>query len=375
MKVEIITVSDTQLTSELPDVEAKHAARAVHSINVELTSMITVAEAEAIVEDALWCSMSRADVVLVIGEIRPGHGVLLPALAKVLGQRVVPENPGITGAAVLGMPGERDKYALMLRGVSSLVAVLPKNRLELAFLLDTEVLPFLRREPASNAVARWGLLRSAGVSRTMVEERLRDLTLNVRQRVHYASYADRTDIRVWVEADTVAEAEVELQRLMHNVRHRLGNQVYGNGSDRLETVIYDHLSRHGLTLVLAEINTGSAIAREWRELAVSNGPVQFVETDEIDAALHRLHLSDEPVVATCQSIASDLRVKYGTDLCLLVYNNVNPGGVQVFVCLANEAASVEDQFSYGGHPQSIAESAATRGLTTLRRWLLSNNLE
>ncbi|MCB0030910.1 MAG: hypothetical protein KDE28_23520, partial [Anaerolineales bacterium] len=67
MKVEVITVSDTQLTSELPDVEAKYAGRAVHSINVELSCMITVAEVEDLVADALWGSMSRSDVVLVIG--------------------------------------------------------------------------------------------------------------------------------------------------------------------------------------------------------------------------------------------------------------------------------------------------------------------
>ena len=375
MKVEVITVSDTQLTSELPDVEAKYAGRAVHSINVELSCMITVAEVEDLVADALWGSMSRSDVVLVIGDLRPGHGVLLPAVAKLLGYRLVTENPGITGAAVLGMPGESDKYALMFRGQSCLVVLLPKNRMELAFLLETEILPFLRKEPSSNKVARWGILRSAGALRTIIEDRLRDLTLNARQRVHYASYGERTDIRIWVEAETVAQAEIELQRLMRNVRDRLGSQVYGNGSDRLETVMYDHLTRHGLTLVLAEVSTGGAINREWRELAVSNGPVRFADSKDIDAAMQRLRESEDPITATCRRVATDLRDKYGTDLCLLVYNSVNPGGIQIFVCLANDISFAEEQASYGGHPQHIAESAATRGLTTLRRWLLANGFD
>ena len=373
MKVEIITVSDAQLTTEMPEVEAKHAARTVVQHALTLTGVTTSPEDEEVVADTLWGAMGRADAVMVIGEIQPGKGVILPAVSRVTGRRLAAENPGITGAAVLGMPGEFQRYALMFQGLSSIIILLPKNPRELAFLLDNEVIQYLQRDHSTNTVARWGILRSAGVMRSMLEERLRDLTLNARQRLHFATFAGRTDIRVWVEADSVSQAETELTRLMRNVRARLGDQIYGNGTDRLEMVLYDTLVRNDLTLVLAEVNSGAAIAREWRELATSTGPVKFAATKDIDEALERLQDDDELMTASCRRIADELRTRYGTDLCLLVYCNVNPGGIQVFVSLANDISFSEEQVSYGGHPKHIAEAAATRGLSTLRRWLISNN--
>jgi hypothetical protein len=67
-----------------------------------------------------------------------------------------------------------------------------------------------------------------------------------------------------------------------------------------------------------------------------------------------------------------LRERVGTDLSLLVLNQVSPGGMQLMVTLASPKGVSLIQRTFGGHPDNIADWTVTLSLVLLRRWLLAN---
>ena len=73
-----------------------------------------------------------------------------------------------------------------------------------------------------------------------------------------------------------------------------------------------------------------------------------------------------------RQVASQLREQRGTDLGLVVLNQVLAGGMQLMVTLASPKGISLIQRSFGGHPGNTAAWAVTLSLVWLRRWLLAN---
>ncbi len=376
MKVEIISISTDLLMGDILDVNTSYVSRSLRQINAKLTYKTFVGnELDAII-DVFQIALRRSDVVLAIGGLGDGPQEFTRlAAARATGRALIPQTPGIEGAQPIGGSDSRLKGFLIENEQGALIC-LPGERRGMSYLLETEVLPYLRRWISVDAQPGWVVLRTVGVMESSLKQKLSGLAQDARHRVTYDSFAGQTNVQLWVHADSQAEIERELAEMKGYVLAQLGDHVYGEGDDHLEDVVLRSLIDGGLTMALAECYTERILSRMLMRLPGANNSVQVFSTNtwrELHEIVQLEDLTPEAdLTRWCRGAAELLRLQFETDLALLVYKNVTQGGVQLLVTLASPRGVSVTQRSFGGHPENIDQWAATLGLSHLRRWLMAH---
>ncbi|MCA9934643.1 MAG: hypothetical protein H6662_00960 [Ardenticatenaceae bacterium] len=372
MKVEIVSIGDDLLVGDVLDTNIAHLSRSLREIRVPLTCKVTVGEDPDMVASVLQTGIRRADVVLAIdGAAQRAvlQGVLRQMSEDAQGNAANLMYETVIGDKSLQLPG------CWFESDDSLVICLPRERQEMAFLLETAVLPYLRakiqEEQAPEHVADWLLLRAVGIVESSAHLQLADLAQQPHTRITYDSFAGQTNIRVWAEGETQHEVAERLAQLKQLILLRLGDHIYGDGSARLENVILQLLGRSGIQLSLAECHTNNIIAGTLLTLPEADKQIQAMVADscaDLATALG-ISLPSGDLTRWCRLAVVQLLRRTQTDVSLLVYKNVSPGGIQVLVTLASNSGVSVTQRSFGGHPDNIDQWAFSLGLTHLRRWL------
>lgn len=376
MKVEIISIGTELLVSDILDTNAAHISRSLREVNIALTGKVTIGDDPEMIADAFQVALRRADLVIATGGLGSGKDdFTLEALTAVTNHPQIPEPPGIQGGIVLG-DSVVGSTGVMVEGPQGVLFCLPGNRREMSYLLETEVLPYIRERLSSKVHTGWTLLRCVGVMESSLKQELADLNANPEQRITFDSFAGQTNIRLWAKANSQAALDQKLMQLKTAVSQRLGDHVFGEDTDRLEAVVLHKLKQNNLHLSLAECYTHGVLQEIISPLPTATDHVHLQTAHswkELATSLKLENLTSENLSQWCRSAANALRHQNKTDLSLMVYNNVTQGGVQILVTLASPHGISVTQRSFGGHPENIDQWALTLGLTHLRRWLLVHN--
>jgi nicotinamide-nucleotide amidase len=259
MKVEIISIGTALLISDILDTNAAYISRALRELNAEPIYKVTVGNRLDHITHVLRIALERADVVFSTGGIGSGpEDFTYQAAAAATLSPLDPQTSFIRGSIPLAKAGESPS-GFMLDNLPGLLICLPANRREAAYLLETEVFPYLRAR--SGLQSEWIILRTVGVMESSLRQQLADLTLTANQRISFDSYAGQTNIRLRVQAETAEERQEQLAHLRHTITERLGDQIFGEGADRLETVILHMLARGQYRLAVAECCTGHFLSQ------------------------------------------------------------------------------------------------------------------
>ncbi|HRQ37115.1 MAG TPA: molybdopterin-binding protein [Chloroflexota bacterium] len=373
MKVEIVSIGTELLVSDILDTNSAFVSRSLREVKVDLTCKVTVGDDPDMIADAFRTALRRADVVISTGGLGTGRDDFTrQAVTAVTGREWQPDSPGIVGARLLGDASAHMCGFLMEEDAGVLIC-LPGNRREMSFLLETEVLPYLRQQIHSETKNGWALLRSVGLMESNLKQELADLATDPQHRVTFDSFAGQTNIRLWVQANSDEEVKNELHRMTSVVRERLGDHIYGAEADRLEEIVLNALIQNGVKLSLLECYTNQIMADTLNRLPGSNKVLNAMPWQTWFEAADKLHLeavTQNNLTQWSRAAAEKLVELSGDTLGLVVYSYVTQGGVQILVTLVSPNGASVTQRSFGGHPESIDQWALTLGLSHLRRWLL-----
>ncbi|MBE7532985.1 MAG: hypothetical protein HS099_25035 [Ardenticatenaceae bacterium] len=375
MKVEIVSIGTELLVSDILDTNSAFVSRSLREVKVDLTCKVTVGDDPDMIADAFRTALRRADVVISTGGLGTGRDdYTRQAVTAVTGRELLPDPPGIAGARLLGDTSVR-MGGLLMEEEAGVLICLPGNRREMSFLLETEVLPYLRQQIHSETKDGWALLRCVGLMESNLKQDLADLTTDPQHRVTFDSFAGQTNIRLWVQANSDEEVRNELHRMKNVVRERLGDHIYGAEADRLEDVVLNALIQNGVKLSLLECYTNQIIADTLNRLPGSNKVINAMPWQTWYEAADKLHLeavTQSNLTQWSRAAAEKLVELSGDMLGLVVYSHMTQGGVQILVTLASPNGASVTQRSFGGHPENIDQWALTLGLSYLRRWLLAH---
>jgi len=162
------------------------------------------------------------------------------------GSRVIPNDWGTAPGIILE---EGNKILILLPGP-------PK---EMIPMFETYVVPYLLS--FSSGIIHSRVLRVCGIGESFMEEKVKDL-IKTQTNPTIAPYAKEGEaiLRVTARADTKEEAEKMIERVVEEIRKRLGDYIYGEGETSLEEVVVDLLSKKSLTISIAESCTGGLIS-------------------------------------------------------------------------------------------------------------------
>ena len=366
MEIELISIGDRLLLSDILDTNAAHLSRQLHDAGLPVVCKTTVGDSIAILLDVLQSAAGRSQVIITIGgQADQTDGLVQRAIAHLEGPIDVDEEP-----LTLAMG-----TCLLLVWPRLVIATLPDDRREMAYLLTTELLPYLQKHFASQWHRESLTLRVVGIAESSIADRLSDLMPYELACISYNSYAGQTAVSLWADSYLKEQATVNLAHLRQMVKSRLNSYVFGEGDVRLEDRTVVMLNQCSCHLAIAEYGTDGTLVKLLKT-AVSAPRIDNIVTDdwqELNTKLgYTANEEDVDWTRSGRSIAEKLRVQFQTELGLFIHKRITGGGVQIMVTLATpKGVSIAQRF-FGGEPQSINDWASTLGLDHLYRWLLAN---
>jgi hypothetical protein len=237
----------------------------------------------------------------------------------------------------------------------SCVIALPGVPAEMVFLLEQDVIPYLRRRLKLKGMIKSRILRTAGLGESQIDHRIEDLERLSNPTVGLSAHPGRVDIRITAKASSEAEADELIWGIEATLRQRLGENIYGQDQDTLEGVIAEWLRTRGEQIVTVEYGTASALAASLSPFADVYAGGQLLPSAEIDRA-------DE--ILRAFATASD--AKYGLGLLVL---SEEPGfRLKSHILLRDELIS-KDRY-YAGRYVYTEARAISIGLERMRRAFL-----
>ncbi|MDF1498895.1 MAG: CinA family nicotinamide mononucleotide deamidase-related protein [Anaerolineales bacterium] len=284
MEAEIITIGTEILLGEIVDTNTRTLARRLRDIGVDIFLTSTVGDNPRRIADAVRASASRADLVITTGGLGPTiDDATREGIADAMGielvfsedlwqqiqdrfaqfGRVPTENNRRQAQIPLGAIAIENPVgtapSFILEAQDATVIALPGVPGEMMHLLESEVIPYIKRKLGSFEVIHTRLLRTAGLGESILDERIADLEQLSNPTVGLSAHPGRVDIRITAKARSPQAADEMLWGIQATLQQRLGRHIYGMDEDTLEGVVLNLLREKGLTLATAETGTGGLL--------------------------------------------------------------------------------------------------------------------
>lgn len=374
---EILTIGTEILLGQIVDTNTASIASALRETGINLYRTTTVGDNRARIAAALQRSMKNSEIVITTGGLGPTEDdVTRAAIADALEVEVefrselweqIQERYSRFGRA----PTENNRRqayvpvgadaienpvgtapAFTVEADDSLIIALPGVPAEMEFLLETEVLPSLRRRFRLESEIETRVVRVVGMGESAVDAKIQDLEALSNPTVGVSAHPGRVDLRLAVGA---GEASATLDELEAELRDRLGEAVYGVDDETLERVALRAVSERGWSLMTLDVGTDGALAAA---LSPVGGP--FVEGLVLPGGL-RAEEAEQRLEEELDASPADV------GLILLQRQEDQRTALDIHLRWAGGRASVDR--TYGGPPTRAAQWGVSLALDLLRRSL------
>jgi len=413
---ETIAVGSELLLGGRLDTNSLFIADRLAACGIELRYKTTVGDDLSDIVAVLKTALRRARVVILTGGLGPTIDDLTrEAVAQATGHRLSRRKAALDGmiarlvewgrtptttqfrqamiparAEILFNPvGTAPGFSLVWKG--TFLAALPGVPREMEPMVRDGVLPQLqawmrtqKRLSASPMIRR--VLHTSGVPESIVDQALVGLVPKG-CTIQLGIYASPMEVMVSLTGPAGAEGVVTIERLLKEAKTRLGDIVYGEEDETMESVVGRLLNEQQLTLAVAESCTGGLIGHRLTQVpgasayvdrvAVTYSNRAKVEMLGVPSGLLKRHGAVSADVAA--AMARGIRERSGASVGVSVTGIAGPGGATeskpvglVYVGLdggPGEAMTKEFRF-HGGDRTVIKQRSSQAALDLLRRWLI-----
>jgi nicotinamide-nucleotide amidase len=415
MNAEIVTVGTELLLGEIIDTNAAYIARHLRTVGLDLYYKTTVGDNEERCADVIGRALDRAEVVITTGGLGPTvDDITREAVARatVRALQFRPELLEQIEARFLRwgskMSDNNRRQAFVPQGAipvenpvgtapcfivetgRGVVISLPGVPSEMEYLLEHEVLPYLRRRFDLHAIIKARTLRTAGLGESRIDTVLGDLLTAQNPTVGLAAHPGQTDVRITAKAESEETADALIAPVEAEIRRRLGPVVYGIDDETVEEVLLRHLAEAGLTLSAAESGTGGLLTSRLSSAPGAEAIFQhgFMAADP--PALGRtLNVtlkdeSEEELGKFAHCLAERLCAPFGDasasnrlGLVVLTLPRVSSDAATsakgTIIALGTPEGVQVRSLGYGGHASHVAAWSTTHALELARHWLINRS--
>lgn len=415
MRVEIVTIGDELLLGYTIDTNAAHLARELAAFGVEIVRRTTVGDAADDIAAGVRDALERTGAVITTGGLGPtADDQTKPAIASLFGrgmylheahlewlrerwrkrfdrplpksneqQAMIPEGATLLRNDYGSAPGiwledERGRWVAMLPGV-------PR---EMRGMLADVLVPELAsrtRGTAAPTVIRSRTLRTTGIAESALADTLADLASGVEGLpLAYLPGWEGVDLRLTARDLRASDADAALERGAAAIRERVGQWIYGEGSDDLAATVLDGMRRARARLAVGESCTGGMLGARITAIPGSSdvfagGVIAYdneVKLGQLGVHAETLHAAgavSEPVV---REMARGARERLAADFGVAITGVAGPGGGSdekpvgtVWIGLDDSRHGETRRFNLIGDRDEIRRRATQAALEMLRRRL------
>ena len=283
---EIIIIGTEILLGEIQDTNSHTLARLLRNLGIDLYHITAIGDNPQRIAQAIRQGLTRADILLTTGGLGPTvDDPTRQAVALAIGRdtefhpelweqiqerfrrfgRIPTENNRRQayipqGAiAIENRVGTAPAFIVEL-GQQSIIS-LPGVPSEMNYLMQHEILPYLRRRYNLQGVIKARILHTAGVGESQIDDLIGDLETLTNPTVGLAAHAGQVDVRITAKAETEGEADERIAEVEGLVRQRLGQWIYGVDQETLEEVALRAVQERHWRLVAVESGMAGTLVR------------------------------------------------------------------------------------------------------------------
>lgn len=407
----------SELLREKINTNVNIIAENLFSVGISLNKITTIGDNFKEITFALKEAISRADIVVICGGLGPTFDDLTrECISKVL------KKPLIFSQAILDrirkrfdlagieMPEENRKQAYLIKNAQPVlneagtapgqiitvggksIILLPGPPKELTPMLKKVVCPYLKKK-YSRMVSQSLVLHLFGFPESEIDERIKPVIekkwSDHRVKVDFGILAHHSiiDVKATVEAEKKSKVQKTLKKIKESFYEVLGNDVYGENEETLESVIGKMLKKRGKTLSVAESCTGGLISNKVTNVPGSSlyfkeGVVTYSNESKVRLlSVRKDTLKKFGAVSerTAKEMAKGILKKSGSDWAISVTGIAGPDGgtkkkpvgTVCFAIASHKGEVISYTKNFFGTRTEIKEKSALMSLDLLRQNLLT----
>ena len=429
MKVELVSIG-TELLKGKINTDIAYLGEKLDSIGLAIERETTVSDDREKIESVFRETLDRSDIMITTGGLGPTFDDLTrDVMAKVLKKKLVFDSEVMHQIAAhfamrdLEMPKENERQAYIIEGArvipnkvgtapgmilerrakagtkskvqKVMVIMLPGPPREMRPMVEEFVLPYLK-EKYERKILKKCVLHISGLTESAVYEKIKEVVEIERRmeggilRFSMLAHLAMVDVEISGEGENELLVDEMLHKSRQEIYDCLGDHIYGQDEDTLQSVVAGLLLKKRLKLAVAESCTGGAIGD--RITDVSGSSVYFNEgivAYSNEAKVRILGVKGETLNEfgavsreTALEMARGVERISGADIGLATTGIAGPtGGTSqkpvglVHIALVWPGAGVEicNEFHFTGQRREIKESTVITALDILRRALIGKS--
>jgi nicotinamide-nucleotide amidase len=278
--VEVIAVGTELLIGQIVNTNAAVIGARLAEDGFDAHYQVTVGDNLERLTAAIASALDRSDAVVLTGGIGPTQDdVTREALALVADRAMTRDEEhavwledriraqrGIVGDTVLrmadlpegaeGLPNSNGAaLGVALEHGGKWIFAIPGVPVEMAAMLEHEVIPRLRRLAGDSTVLRSRVLRTWGMGESRIADQLDDLFASTNPSVAFLISDMEVKVRISAKAADESAAETLIGPIEAEVRSRLGDAVFAVDDETVESILLDRLIARGWTVATIEAAT------------------------------------------------------------------------------------------------------------------------
>jgi nicotinamide-nucleotide amidase len=412
MKTEIICVGTELLTGKL-NTNACFIGERLSSIGLDPGFVTTVGDTLADMRAALSVAIERSQIIILTGGLGPTFDDLTrEAVAAVVGLPLIVNQEALASIKdffrqrALAMPHINEVQAQIVEGATLLpnpagtapgqmidykktkIFLLPGPPREMQSMFDESIFPLLKKY--ETRIKKSFTLHIFGMSESLVDEKIRPIIEAERSleadTVCFTILAHQMVVEIRASVTHRDEMLVDeiVRTLKHEFHEILGDAIYGENGDTLESVVGALLAKQHATLSLAESCTGGLVAHRITNVAGSSLYFkQSVVAYANDAKQSLLGVKESTLEKfgavseeTALEMALGIRKIAASDYAVSLTGIAGPtGGTEskptglVYIAIVGPKLQKVTRGQFIGNRLEIRERAANMALDILRREL------
>ena len=407
MNAEIISIGSELLLGQIIDSNAAWIANRLAENGVNLFYKTTVGDNLDRMVSIIDKALDRSDVVITGGGIGPTQDDLTrEAVAMVTGRKIVVDPNSLRDLRerfqargfILSKNNEKQATvpenakivknpngtapAFIVEETRGVIISLPGVPFEMKWLVDNEVLPYLRNRFGIEQTIHYRVLKVSDLGESAVDEKIGGLISGYKNpTVGVLAHPGQVDIRITALARTKIKANSLIDPVEKEIRDLLQEHIFAVDDETMETIIGKLLAQKNLTVSIYEDLSGGTVAESIRNAAGSlfignivinseEGLNKMINPDKISTPIK--HVEEKSL-----AIAEAIRKLSDTDIGLAVHgitegkqNSENLGTGNTYISVAGNNCAKSQHIRSAGSGIPDRRRAAMTAMSLLRQYLV-----
>ncbi len=293
MNAEIVAIGSELLLGQIVDTNSAWIAQRLAENGVSMFYKHTVGDNFGRMVAILDSALERSDVVITTGGIGPTQDDLTrEAVAQVTGRKIVTDEQSLVeleqrfrrrgfiltsnnekqatvpeGATVIRNPNGTAP-AFLVEDARGVIISVPGVPFEMKWLIENEIIPYLRRKFDLNRIIHYKLLKVGDLGESNVDHLIGHLIAgSSNPTVGVLAHPGQVDVRIAAMAEDMERASELIEPVAVEARRLLGDHVFAEDDETMEGIVGGLLESAGQTVASYEDLSGGSVAQALEEAA------------------------------------------------------------------------------------------------------------